>query len=161
MFNFIFVSETYSIWDTLFFDNCTDDSKSSLWYVFRNTVSTPSFDSTGMFVERTQTGNGYLFVGQSNETDKPFALDFAIEFDVVEKTGDVRCLPDTNTFDSVNNLSANDHIKIEYYTDKQIVTRNNGTPVETAHTNSGSLKAQFQFVGVGSIKLKNVKVYSI
>ena len=145
----------------MFFDNCTDDSKASLWHPYRNTVSTPVFDNTGAFIERTSTGNGYLFVGQSNETNKPFSLDFAIEFDVVEITGDVRYYPDSGNWDTVRNISANDHIKIEFYTDKQIVTRNYGTPVETAHTNSGSFKAQFQFVGVGSIKLKNVKVYSI
>lgn len=145
----------------MFFDNCTDDSKSSLWYVYRNTVSTPSFDSTGMFVERTETGNGYLFVGQSTEGATPFSLDFAIEFDVVSITGDVRFNPGSGTWNAVSGMSANDHYKVEYYSNKQVITKNNGTPTEYTYTNSGNFKCQFQFVGVSSIKLKNVKVYSI
>ena len=155
------VSETYSIWDTLFFDNCTDDSKSSMWGVYKNTVSTPVFDNTGALIERTSTGNGFLFVGQSNETDKPFPLDFAVEFDVVEITGDVRFIPDSGSWEGIRNMSANDHYKIEFYTDHQVITKNNGTPVSYEKTNSGSFKVQFMFVGVSSIKLKNVKVYSI
>lgn len=154
------LSETYEIWDTLFFDNCTDNSKASKYHRYNNTVSEPSFDETGMFVERTSTGNGYLFIGVSNSSDTPFPLDFAVEFDVVEITGDVR-FATGGTFDTIRNMSANDHYKVEYYTDKQVITKNDGTPITNAKTNSGSFKCQLQFVGVTSIKLKNIRVYSI
>ena len=155
-----FVSQPYSILDTLFFDDCTDNTKASKYHRYNNTVSEPSFDETGMFVERTSTGNGYLFVGQSNSTDNPYALDFAVEFDVVNVSGDVRFLTG-GTFDGIRSMSANDHYKVEYYTNKQVVTKNSDTPTETAKTNSGSFRCQLQFVGVGSIKLKNIRVYSI
>ncbi|WP_407376638.1 hypothetical protein [Methanobrevibacter sp.] len=157
----IFQSETYSILDTLFFDDCTDNSKASSYYRYNNSVSEPSFDETGMFVERTSNGNGYLFIGQSNGTDNPYSLNFAIEFDVVSVTGDVRSGLGNGTWDVVRNMSANDHYKIEYYPNKQVITKNGGTPTESAKTNTGSFKWQLQFVGASSIKIKNIRVYSI
>lgn len=154
------VSQPYPVLDCMFEDDCTDNTKASKYHRYNNTVSEPSFDETGMFVERTSTGNGYLFIGVSSASDTPFPLDFAVEFDVVNVSGDVRFLTG-GIFDGIRSMSANDHYKVEYYTNKQVVTKNSDTPTETAKTNSGSFKCQLQFVGVGSIKLKNIRVYPI
>lgn len=153
-------SEIYGVLDTLFFDNCTDDSKKSTWFRYNNSVSEPVFDNTGMFVERTETGNGFLVCNSVAMDTKPFGLDFAVEFDVVSATGEVRFLSVDGDWNRCDTLTANEHIKVEFYSNKQVITRNTTTNTYT-HSNTGNQGVRFQFVGVGSIKLKNVKVYSI
>lgn len=155
------VSVPCSVWDTLFFDNCTDDTKKSTWLRYNNTVSEPVFDDTGMFVERTETGNGYLVINSVIMDTRPFPLDFAIEFEVVARTGEVRYQNTNGDWQDIRNMNANDTYKVEYYSDHQVITKNNGTPTSYEKTNTGNQGVRFQFVGVGSIKLKNVKVYSI
>ena len=157
-------SEPYEVLDALFYDTCvTGTTKTSTWFIYNNSVSTPVVSDDGMFVERTSTGNGYLVCNSQNMNTKPFALDFAVEFDVVSISGDVRFTTVDGDWQGVgsNSMTANSHIKVEYYSNKQIITINDGTPTEYTKTNSGNQGVRFQFVGVGSIKIKDFKVYSI
>lgn len=157
----ILQSEICGVLDTLFFDNCTDDSKKSTWFRYNNSVSEPVFDDTGMFVQRTETGNGYFVVNSVSMSTNPFPLDFAVEFDVVSANGEIRFQPTDGTgWQDVRTLSTNEHIKVEYYSNKQIITRDDtSTEYTSSHTANQGLR--FQFVGISSIKLKDFKVYPI
>lgn len=150
----IISSKTCDLLDCIFEDDCTDNTKASSYIPYNNGVSTPIFDNTGMFAERTATGNGYLFI-----TNTTYDLPFAIELEAVEIRGTVRLT--LNNGDWINvELASDDNVKIEYYNDKQIVTIN-GTPTIYSKTNSDSPKIRVQFAGVSSAKLKNIMIYPI
>ena len=159
----VFQSETYEVWDTLFFDDGVTSPKTANWnnYFDRLTVTV---DETGTTLARESSSEtGYYL------TPLAYSTPFAIEFDIVEISSKTANGIDFMLGSSDNNktfnalvINSNDSIKI-VYDGTTIRTYRNGstTPSEVSLSLTGDIRIGF-FIGVNQhIKFKNFKIYGI
>ena len=157
------VSETYSIWDYLFYDDGITTPKTANWTNYSDRL-TVSVDETGTTLFRdASSGTGYYL------TPSAYSTPFAIEFEMVEtgtKTSNgidfaVNGSDNNKTFNALN-ISSNDTIKITYDGTTIKVYRNGSTtPIEVALALTGNITIAFYIAPNQSIKFKNFRMYSI
>ena len=157
------VSETYSIWDYLFYDDGITSPKTANWTNYSDRL-TVSVDETGTTLLRdASSGTGYYF------TPSAYSTPFAIEFEMVEtgtKTSNgmdfaVGSSDNNRAFNALT-ISSGDTIKITY-DGETIRTYRNGstTPYELALALTGNITIAFYIAPNQSIKFKNFRMYSI
>jgi len=159
------VSQPYSIWDTLFYDNATSESNKWRNYSDRLTV-TPSDDGTTLFRDASTSIGYYIAYDTSTSQYVTFTTPFVIEFEVSGISSRSQCgvyfsvSSDNNKTFSDMGVVNGDSVKIEYDGTTIKVYRNGGTSsTDISLSLTGNIKVGF-FVGATNyFTFKNFKIY--
>lgn len=159
-----FVSETYSVWDYLFYDDGITSPKTANWTNYSDRL-TVSVDETGTTLLRdASSGTGYYL------TPSAYSTPFAIEFEISAISDRVNCGIDFTDGSVDNNknfnalwIQAGDTVKITYDgTTLEIYRNGSTTPSTTLNlTISNDVKIGFYVSANNSIKFKNFRMYKI
>ena len=158
------VSETYSIWDYLFYDDGITSPKTANWTNYSDRL-TVSVDETGTTLLRdASSGTGYYF------TPLGYSTPFAMEFEISAISDRMSCGIDFSIGTTVDNnknfnslwIQVGDTVKITYDGETIKVYRNGSTtPYELSLTISNDVTLGFYIPPTHSIKFKNFRMYKI
>ena len=161
------VSETYELYDTLFYDGgVTGNSNLSQW-IYPSSISA-SVGSDGTTITSSSSSTQYFTANTGSTGDSnDFYAPFCFEFDIVSTNGDVGLIvwasgQNANKSFASFNLTSNNHIRIEVH-ETQVRYFCDGvelTPLSI--TTTLPLRLGFTLYNSSSvIKFKNVKIYPI
>lgn len=157
------VSETFVVWDTLFFDTGLDESKNSQWNVGQGS-GTKELTENGLKISNPSDTTRYdLFVRQTGKTTNYYwNAPFCVEVDITEMIGNASRLQifSNQTSEALNVINSIGHWKIIYDGTTVTITKDNGSPT-TYTKNMPNARIGFYIVTGGSITYKNFKIYSI
>jgi hypothetical protein len=158
----MFLSETYSVLEVLFYDKAVTGHKNENTYDNDNCEET--VEDTGTIVAYKGSGAylQYKF-GQTTSSAKPFSIGTAIEFDIVDTNGmSVLFVGDSNYARQAPQVACNMKITITsehitWYQDNTQIAQ-----VQTSNYISDNFSVGFTTNGSGKyIKYKEMKIYPI
>ena len=154
------VSGTLPVLDCSFYDKGTSDSPSPKVVNFRNALKITR-GSEGTLVERETTGNAYYLLNQTNADEYPYDVNFCIEFDITQVTGEVGLsYANGNWRGTMISTYGTGHYKIECTDTYQKIITPIGQ-VQYDHTYSANTSLRLQFYNVSSVEYNNFKIYPI
>ena len=163
------VSNTYPVWDTLFYDDGVTSPKTATWsnYQDRITVTVDSTNGTTLLRD-ANSGTGYYFADNSTTTGFfDFTTPLIIEFEmgaISDKSNSgidfaTSNLDNNKTFNQLG-IAENDSIKIIYDGSVIKVYRNGSTTSNDVNLSiTGSFGIGFFILPNKSVTFKNFKIY--
>ena len=159
-------SETYEIWDTLFFDNGTDTSKNSEWYVNAGS-GTKEITDNGMKLSNSNSTRYDIFIKQTGQSSIYYwNAPLCMEVDITEISGSPRLQMYSSTGTGgasntgFNGAGSVGHWKFTYDGTTLTAQKDNGTEYtytrDMPNARIGFYVAQNEY-----ITYKNFKIYSI
>ena len=161
-------SETYEVWDTLFYDNGLTESSKWLNYTDRLTV-TPSSDGTTLFRDASSGTGYYIMYNRSASQNIDFTLPFSLEFEIDNISSKTQVGIDfikngsdnNKTFNQMN-INNGDSVKITFDGETIKVYKNgSSTSTDLSLSLSTPINLAFFVTATNYMTFKNLKMYSI
>jgi hypothetical protein len=161
-------SETYEVWDTLFYDNGLTESSKWLNYADRLTV-TPSSDGTTLFRDASSGTGYYIMYNRSASQNIDFTLPFSLEFEIDNISSKTQVGIDfikngsdnNKTFNQMN-INNGDSVKITFDGETIKVYKNgSSTSTDLSLSLSTPINLAFFVTATNYMTFKNLKMYSI
>lgn len=154
-------SETFVLWDTLFYDNGTTGTVNSQWKINGGNGNRTS-SSDGTTFENVDSSIRFDNFIQNNSSDiYIWNAPFCVELDIVQIQGSARLqIFSRISSQTFNGCGAIGHWKLTYDGTTLVVTKDNASPMsyERDLTNA---RIGFYVSQGESITFKNLKIYSI
>ena len=155
------VSETFVLWDTLFYDSGTTGTVNSKWKINGGNGNRTS-SSDGTTFENVDSSIRFDNFIQNNSSDIYFwNAPFCVELDIVQIQGSARLqIFSRESSQFFNGCGAIGHWKITYDGTTLVATKDNGSPT-SYERNLSNARIGFYVSQGESITFKNLKVYLI